>query len=519
MAEELHDLVGAALLEPDGDAPVEALARRGRARRLRRRALFTVVPVLALVAGLLTVPGLVGQRVELAPAEPGGDAAGTGELERSAVVGDDSGLLREVAADDGGVFGPHEWELTGVSPDERILHVTTIFGGVASGCNRWEGWEVAESDDRVTVAARMWRDPDVEICTDEGHQRDRYVQLERPLGDRDLVGCERDDCRHAALDHWLPGGTVDAASDVVVAGSPAGRFSLAPSDGTLRWHQVEPGGRWQARPGLVLYNDGDQETTSALDPHTGAESWSVAGMLLSGGDGLVLTCHGQAPGERWVTEAYELATGASRWSVESGCGRAVPIDGDLLAVMESAADRHATEVAVVDPADGSERWRVDVGRDGGGGIAYAEERLFVGSSEGMAALDAHDGAITKLDLDAGLPLGASNGTVLVTTHDELVALDTGQGTVLWSKRFDGLGYELPVIVDDGAVFFTDGAAGTIERRAPHDGSMIWQADVGRSSHIDVAVHDDVVYAATSTAAIALDLDTGERHWWTPLVHN
>lgn len=76
MTEELHKLVGAALLDPGGDAPVEALARRGRARRLRRRAVFTVVPVLALVAGLLTVPGLVGQRVELAPAEQGGDGAG-----------------------------------------------------------------------------------------------------------------------------------------------------------------------------------------------------------------------------------------------------------------------------------------------------------------------------------------------------------------------------------------------------------------------------------------------------------
>ena len=51
----------------------------------------------------------------------------------------------------GGSVGPNEWTLVGATPDEQHLLVTTLYGGVASDCTRWEGWEVNETGERVEV--------------------------------------------------------------------------------------------------------------------------------------------------------------------------------------------------------------------------------------------------------------------------------------------------------------------------------------------------------------------------------
>ena len=431
--------------------------------------------------------------------------------------GDGADLLVEVPADDGGVVRPHEWHLTGVSPDERIMHVTTSFGGVASDCNRWDRWEVAELDDRVVIAARLWQDPDAVVCTDEGHQRDRYIQLDEPLGDRELIGCQHDDCRTGPLDHSAPGGAVDAADGVLVAWSPAGRFSLDPSDGAVRWQDAGPGaGAWSAAHGMVLRHDG-METTSGLDPADGTEVWSVTGTLLDAVDDLALTCRSEEDGGRTrrFTEAHELDSGATRWSVEIGCGHTVGTDGGLVVVAGWRGEGGASEVAALDQADGTERWRTEL-RSGGFDLAVAEGRVLVGGGDGILAVDLSDGSVTQLDVAARSPFGAADGTVFATGVGEVVAFGAGDGSVRWTEPFGELESGPPTVVSGGAVFVTDGAAGVIERRDPKDGEVLWRAEVGRSGRIGVAVHADAAYVATSVAVVALDLDTGEQHWWAPI---
>jgi outer membrane protein assembly factor BamB len=70
-----------------------------------------------------------------------------------------------------------------------------------------------------------------------------------------------------------------------------------------------------------------------------------------------------------------------------------------------------------------------------------------------------------------------------------------------------------VFVAGGAVIVTDGPTGEVARLDAGTGDERWTAEVGRSYDTDVALNDDAVFVATSTAAVALDLATGERRWW------
>lgn len=74
VTEELRDMVRQAGVLPDGPVPVDEVVGRARRLRRRRRITYAVAPVLAAVLALALLPGLFDQRVELAPAGPGGDA-------------------------------------------------------------------------------------------------------------------------------------------------------------------------------------------------------------------------------------------------------------------------------------------------------------------------------------------------------------------------------------------------------------------------------------------------------------
>jgi hypothetical protein len=59
----------------------------------------------------------------------------------------------------GGSVGPNEWWLTATTPDRQQLLVTSLYGGLASGCSRWEEWEVSTSDEQVEVTPGEPFDP------------------------------------------------------------------------------------------------------------------------------------------------------------------------------------------------------------------------------------------------------------------------------------------------------------------------------------------------------------------------
>ena len=59
----------------------------------------------------------------------------------------------------------NEWVFNGVDQDGERLAVSTLFGGVASDCVRFQGWQVDERDDAVEVTALVWVRRFVASCT------------------------------------------------------------------------------------------------------------------------------------------------------------------------------------------------------------------------------------------------------------------------------------------------------------------------------------------------------------------
>lgn len=135
----------------------------------------------------------------------------------------------------GGSVGPNEWWLTG-TPDGQQLLVLSMFGGVASGCSRWEVWEVDTSTEQVEVTGLLWRKHRPRGCIDDGASRTLLLDLDAPLGERTLEGCQRDDCRTAPFPGWLGGdlAQIVTAGDGVVVSDGAVLRAIR-SDGTPLW--------------------------------------------------------------------------------------------------------------------------------------------------------------------------------------------------------------------------------------------------------------------------------------------
>jgi len=93
-----------------------------------------------------------------------------------------------------GSVGDNNWVLEEISPDGQQLTVSTEFGGEASDCTRFEGWEVEESDDSGEIRARLWERRSPTDCTTELVVERFEVGLDESLGDRELVGCGAEDC-------------------------------------------------------------------------------------------------------------------------------------------------------------------------------------------------------------------------------------------------------------------------------------------------------------------------------------
>lgn len=78
--------------------------------------------------------------------------------------------------------------------DGRSIQVVAEYGG--STCTRFDRWEVDEAADAVEV--RAYVEFELGACTDDLVGTPHTVELEEPLGDRPLSGCnprnERADC-------------------------------------------------------------------------------------------------------------------------------------------------------------------------------------------------------------------------------------------------------------------------------------------------------------------------------------
>lgn len=85
---------------------------------------------------------------------------------------------------------PTEWFLRSISEDGRGIELVYTISGVASGCQREGSVSVEGTEEKVTVIAykSVLRDG-ARACTQELAYIEETVTLERPLGEKALVGC------------------------------------------------------------------------------------------------------------------------------------------------------------------------------------------------------------------------------------------------------------------------------------------------------------------------------------------
>lgn len=350
----------------DADATDDALAERTAWYRvpavdLHLRFVTTEADVDLIEAILATITPIATTSDSSSPDTPVEDAADPAEDDLESLPGE-----------------PETWELTGTSPDGRLLTLATTGGG----CSTFQGWSSDEDADRVHVEAR-WEHSGDEACRLVLRGDQITLLLKQPLGDRQLTGCERDDC-FASLDvEESFGGSnqVSVADDALVVTGLDTTWSIAPADGTLRWERGRDGYWSRAVAGRVLRYD-HFDHIEMLDATTGETRWDAADVTLAGIEGdEVLVC----PREQALDD-----------------GPRVSFRGAL------SLD------------DGSWLWRDD------------------GASCTTGAADGNEPEVPAVDLDpdqigrsAGVDLTAHDGIVYVATSTAIIALDATTGERLW----------------------------------------------------------------------------------------
>lgn len=196
-------------------------------------------------------------------------------------------------------------------------------------------------------------------------------------------------------------------------------------------------------------------------------------------------------------------------------------------------------VRAFDAASGNPKWsrrlKSDKPRDKvaqGGGLAFADQRVFVTSGFGfIAALDSESGKeIWRTPTNAPFSSAPTvlDGRVFASTNDsELLAFDAETGRVLWNYQAIAeparvLSSSSPAVTQDAVV--APFASGEIVALSPGNGRRLWVDALTRSGRLtslssinDVAgrpaVVDGTVYAVSHSGVLAsVDLRSGQRVW-------
>lgn len=414
----------------------------------------------------------------------------------------------------GGSVNDNDWTLEGLSPDGEHLLVSTLFGGVASGCSRFEGWEVEESPDAVDIRARLWEQRAPSGCTDEGVVELLQIDLAQPLGDRPLIGCGAEDCRAMSTESgYVPSGRVVATGAGVAVADESGVDIHRPTGEVVVEISEPTSGRMLAAGDQTVVRNDRRGAVIALDLSTGEESWRTTGWIEAATDEAVFVCRGQdADG----LTAVDITTGNDLWTTDLVCSPMVA-HGDLLTIIGYDRDVDGGHrLLVVDAATGSsivDRAILDGVDDRVGGfdgaIAVGSATLTAGLQANLVVL-AEDGTeLVRQPRGLGHPMGAADGIAILGAHDRVIGYDVARAAERW--RLDVDAYSA-ISVAEGSVWLLDRGAGTVSRLDPQTGEPLWTAPIGATSSFDVAAADGTAYILTTQALVAVDNASGQVRW-------
>ena len=415
----------------------------------------------------------------------------------------------------GGSIDNTDWTLEGSSPDGQHLLVSTLFGGVASGCARFEGWEVTESDDAVEINARLWRQRTPSGCTDEGVVELLQVDLDQPLGDRSLVGCGAEDCRATVIDggHLFVGQVV-AASNTVGVADESGLGAYSATGELVAEVAGANSGRVLAIGNEAVVRNDRSGAAIAFDLSSGEEVWRTTGWIAAASGGVVYVCRGQ---DSDGLTAVDAATGEDLWMTDLVCESLVSHDdlltivghdrnvdgGHRLVIVDATTGRPVSDEAFLDGYD-------DQVTGFEGAIAVGSNTVVTGIQANLVVL-AEDGTeLARQPLGLGYPMGEAEGVAILGAHDRAVGYDVAQLTEIWTLDVDAFS---TISVAGGSVWLLDRANGTVSRLDPRTGQALWATPIGATSSFDVTGNTKTAYILTTQALIAVDNASGETFWF------
>ncbi len=414
----------------------------------------------------------------------------------------------------GGSVSDNEWTLEGVSPDQQHLVVSTLFGGVASGCTRFEGWELTETEDAIEIKARLWRQRAPSDCTSEGVVETLQVDLDRPLGDRELVGCGADDCRSTAV-----GGGNTSVGQVVVSGEAvvvADENSLdaySPSGELITEIPGSTSGEMMSAGGSVVVRNDRQGFAIATNARSGEELWRTPGWLASVQREAVYLCRGQ---DSDGLTAVDATTGTGLWSTDLACQSlvvheesltVVGIDrlvdgGHRVTVVEAQTGAVLADEAIFDGVDDQV-----TGFDGA--VAVGASTVVAGPQADLVVLSSDGTELDRRQQRLGGPLGVAGGVAILGSHDRLGGYDLVGAAPLWTVSVNA---HTSVSVSNGSVWVLDQTGAEVLRLDPLTGDALWSTPIGVTTRFDVAGDTARSYILTTQAIVAVDTETGSLRW-------
>lgn len=385
--------------------------------------------------------------------------------------------------DESAITAAPNWQLLGIGPEGENLLIQTT----PSRCEESEEVRVTEVDGSVDIRVAITRLPNEDPCVQGATSNHHRVTIEQPLGDRDLLGCGREDCRSTvSRNPSIDVGSLEAASNAVGVLDLTG---LRGYDSTgLLVSETSPAGE---RTKLVALDDStavytDNESNAiAIDLLTGEELWRSDSEVIDANDDRVYLC-GTEEGQG--LRALDSDTGTIIWETSNSC-RLISSNEDLLTVVD-LSPLETVGGAVVLSIDATSGELVTVEPISADLQRLLNEQILEGAADDVAVF-------TRYNTAVGYDLGTQTELPRIEIDPDNIRADFDRSTVS---------------VEGDAIWLLDRQGATISKVDPETGGTLWTTPIPLTSEFDAAVAGDTTYILTFQALIALDNETGEILW-------
>ena len=423
-------------------------------------------------------------------------AAGSADPEVQDQAADEDVESAETATADRSAVGnstrTNRWQLQALSPDGRSMLVSARAGG----CTRHEGFVVETTDTEVRITAEASDPPSTGSCDLDFDFTEGYVELDAPLGDRRLEGCEMAECFN-----------FDSVNDV----GPITRQVLASERYVFRpaWPVTEvidagSGERIGDIPGALEAGvSGDLfvgvvfdslAATTAIQPDTGEVVWARRGTFINADEDMVLI-------ERSQIGALDAATGESLWSVDGlGTDVSTLIFSNSILLFENDTKR----LVAVDRTTGEITASQQLGEDFVRMYGFDSGAVVVGGSQAVV-FDTSGTEISRADGQFGATLSAVGTNLIVSDSIFQAAPKQEQDQSLRRRAIAAVGLE-----SSDAVVLTAGRVALVDANT---GDVTWSTPIGSAFEMSAALTEDSVIVSTALFVASLDRATGEMLWW------